>query len=156
MLHGLALLALVLALLGGTVARAAEPLDDRALAEVAGSGIGFSLSLSLNAALLDGMSPRPDLVAGFRDGGQTSYLVLHGLGGRMDLHGLTLDLQTRADGGDVAVLGLPLWGAFEQFGVRGLSVQDDPASLLSPANSLGGLWWQGSFAMQGRVLFWGR
>ena len=100
MLHGLALLALVLALLGGTVARAAEPLDDRALAEVAGSGIGFSLSLSLNAALLDGMSPRPDLVAGFRDGGQTSYLVLHGLGGRMDLHGLTLDLQTRADGGD--------------------------------------------------------
>ena len=49
-----------------------------------------------------------------------------------------------------------VWGAFEQFGVRGLAVQDEATTTLTPAMSLGGAWLQGSFSMQGRLLMWAR
>lgn len=147
----------LLLLAAGTALAAPRPLDDAELAAVDGGGIGFSVSLALNAGLLDGQAPKPNLAAGFRDGAATTYLVLHGLGGRMDLHGLTLNVRERADGGgDAVVLGLPIWGAFEQFGVRGLAVQDDATTTLAPSMSLGGAWLQGNFTMQGRLLMWAR
>src|SRR5574343_1050375 len=90
-------------LAAGTALAAPRPLDDAELAAVDGGGIGFSVSLALNAGLLDGQAPKPNLAAGFRDVAATTYPVLHGLGGRMARHGLTLHVRDGADGGVFAV-----------------------------------------------------
>ncbi|WP_374426430.1 hypothetical protein [Ideonella dechloratans] len=149
------LLMALLSLVGG-VRAAPQALDDDALSEVRGAGLGVGVHLELNSSLLTGATPMPNLAAAFGDATQPNYLVMYGVGGIMDLYAVTLNAVTAADGTNQLALGLPSFVGFDDFGVRAISVQSDPTAPLSMASSLGGITLNGSGAMTGRVLLWAR
>lgn len=142
-------------LLAATAWAAPRALDDEELAAVNGAGIAIGVHLALNAGLLDGDHPQANLMAGFNQQGQKTWLMLHGVGGVMDLLAVTLDIRQRPDnGGDVVVIGLPQFAGFDHFGFRALSVQSDPNAPIS--GNFGALWLNGTMTMQGHVLMWAR
>lgn len=151
---GLAALGLLALLAAGPAGAATQALDDDALAGVSGAGISLSGHLVLNGGLLDGQPLRPNLQAGFQNDGVTTWLVLHGLGGVMDWHTLTLNVRTRANGSDYLDIGLPQSVAFDQFGFRALAAQADPNAPV--AAHYGGLLLNGTLQMQGHVYLWAR
>lgn len=131
-------------------------LDDTALSEVRGAGVGVGVHLELNSSLLAGATPMPNLAATFGDAAQPNYLVMYGVGGIMDLYAVTLNAVTASDGTNQLALGLPGFVGFDDFGVRAISVQSDPTAPLNPATSLGGITLNGSGAMTGRMPIWPR
>lgn len=135
---------------------APQALDDTALSEVRGAGLGVGVHLELNSSLLTGATPMPNLAAAFGDSAQPNYLVMYGVGGIMDLYAVTLNAVTASDGTSQLALGLPSFVGFDDFGVRAISVQSDPTAPLNMANSLGGITLNGSGAMTGRMLMWPR
>jgi hypothetical protein len=132
------------------------PMDDEALASVSGSGVGLSVHLELNSGLLTGDSIQPNVVAGFGEDGNRVYLVLHGVGGIMDLLAVTLDIRRRADGSDYLDFGLPGFVGFEKFGIRAITVQTDPNAGAGMANNYGQLLLNGIGSMTGHVYLWTR
>jgi hypothetical protein len=148
--------ALVTTLWLAAPARAApQALDDAALSEVSAAGIGLGVHLELNSGLLSGQAMQPNLIVGFGDALQPVYLVMHGVGGIMDLYNVTLNLRRHTDGSDYLDLGLPGFVGFDQFGVRALSVQTDPTAAPGAGN-FGSLMLNGTGAMTGHVLMWAR
>jgi hypothetical protein len=135
---------------------APQPMSDTDLAGVHAAGIAIGVHLELNAGLLNGQRPGPNLVAGFQQDGSTTYLVLHGVGGVMDLQALTLDIRQRPNGaGDVLDIGLPQFAGFAHFGFRALAVQADPNGAAEPGHC-GGLLLNGTLGMTGHVYLWAR
>lgn len=155
LLHKALPMALLLALTGAGRA-APQALDDAALSDVRGAGLGVGVHLELNSSLLTGGIPMPNLAAAFGDAAQPNYLVMYGVGGIMDLYAVTLNAVTASDGTSQLALGLPSFVGFDDFGVRAISVQSDPTAPLNTAASLGGITLNGSGAMTGRVLLWAR
>lgn len=142
---------------GAVAARAAPtPLDDAALSDVRGAGLGVGVHLELNSSLLTGATPQPNLVAAFGDPTAPNCLVMYGVGGIVDLYAVTLNVVTAADGSSQLALGLPGFVGGSQFGTRAIAVQSDPTAPLSSATSLGGLTLDGTGAMTGRMLMWAR
>jgi hypothetical protein len=143
----LLLLLLLILVFGASHACAApQPMSDEELAAVEGrDGVGLAVHLELDT----------QLQAGFKVDGHTTYAVLHGLGGVMDLVALTLNVRKRPDGGgDYVDIGLPGFVGFRQFGFRGLSAQSDPTAPLQPGANLGQLLLNGTGAMTGHVYLW--
>ncbi len=151
-----ALVAVVMA--GGPAPAGAAPwlLDDAALSDVRGAGLGLGVHLELNSALLTGATPQPNLTAAFGDPAQPNYLVMYGVGGVLDLYAVTLNVVTAADGSSQLALGLPGFVGVNSFGTRAIAVQSDPTAPMSAATSLGGLTLDGTGAMTGRLLVWAR
>ena len=149
-------LVFVALMLAGAAHAAPVPLDDTALSEVrGGEGIGLVVHLELNSGLLTGDALGGRLAAGFKVDGTTTYAVLDGIGGVMDLMAVTLNVKTRSDGGgDYLELGLPAFVSFNQFGFRALGAQTDPNAAVT--QSYGQVLLHGNGSMTGRVLLWGQ
>lgn len=132
------------------------PLSDDELAAVQGrDGIGLAVHLELNSGLLLGQPTDSRLVAGFNVNGQTTYAVVHNLGGVMDLIALTFDVRHRDDGGgDYVDIGLPAFVGFKQFGFRALAAQTDPTAPVTPATSYGQVLLNGTATTTGHVYIW--
>lgn len=138
-----------LALCLGAVATRAEPvaMDDEALSQVdGGDGISVAVHLQLDTTL----------AARFTVDGVPTYLMLHGLGGTLDLFTLTLDVRQRPDGADFIDIGLPSFLGASGFGFKALTVQTDPTLPPMPAASYGALSLDGTATVTGHIYLWGR
>jgi hypothetical protein len=152
------LAALLLGLAALRCAAAPVALDDAQLASVDGrDGVVLAVHLELDSALLNGgVGSGTSLVAGFQVNGVTTYAVVSGLGGIVDLFSITLDVRNRTDGGAGSYLdiGLPGFVGFTQFGFRALAAQTDPQAPITAANSYGQVLLNGTATMTGHVYLW--
>jgi hypothetical protein len=150
------LLAWLLLLLASQAQATPVALDDHQLAAVDGrDGVVVSVHLELATAGLESPGGGAQLVAGFQVHGQTTYAVVQGLGGVIDLFSITLDVRNRADGsGSYLDIGLPGFIAFKQFGFRALGAQTDPNAVVTPATSYGQVLLNGTAAATGHIYLW--
>jgi hypothetical protein len=149
--------ALLLGLAALRCGAAPVPLDDAQLAAVDGrDGVTLGVHLELDSALLHGATgPSTQLVAGFQVDGVTTYAVVSGLGGVLDLFAVTLDVRNRTDGGGSYLdIGLPSYVGATQFGFRALAAQTDPQAPITASNSYGQVLLNGNATMTGHVYLW--
>jgi hypothetical protein len=134
-------------------AMAQQPLDDAELSDVSGAdGITFALSLNLNDPTLTNAVTDSRISMGFNVDGKNTYIVVRNLRGKIDMFGVSLDVEKKPDGSDYVAVGLPAHLKYTDFGFESLSVQTDPAGPVT--ESLGRLSVNGTVNMQGQLRMW--
>jgi len=147
----LALLLSSLCLTAGAYAQ--QPLDDAALSDVSGAdGVNFAMRLNLNDPTLANPSTDSRISMGFNVDGTTTHVVVRNLCGKLDIYGLTLDVEQKPDGSDYLAIGLPAHVKYTDFGFESLSVQTDRDGPVS--GDLGRLSVHGTINMQGQLRMW--
>jgi hypothetical protein len=131
-------------------------LDDGQLAAVDGrDGVVVSVHLEVATAGLENPGGGAQLIAGFQVNGQTTYAVVQGLGGVIDLFSITLDIRNRSDGGGSYLdVGLPGYIGIAHFGFRALGAQTDPQAPVTAATSYGQVLLNGTAAATGHIYLW--
>ncbi|HYD93958.1 MAG TPA: hypothetical protein VEC01_01435 [Noviherbaspirillum sp.] len=131
---------------------AQQALDDNELAAVSGAdGVSIAMHLSLNDPAL-GPAGENRISMGFNVDGKTTHLVMKNLHGSIDMFALTLDVETKPDGGSYLAIGLPVHMKYNDWGFDSLSVQADPAAAVT--ESLGRMSINGTVSMQGQLRLW--
>jgi hypothetical protein len=135
------------------------PMDDDALREVTGAGVGIAVHLELNSSVLTGANVDNRITLGFDNNGLKTYAVLQNFAGIVDFYTITLNMRQRTagdPGSDYFDIQLPLFVGFKEFGVRNLAVTTDPNAPITPANSYGSVLINGAMNMQGHFYLWPR
>jgi len=137
--------ALLLALASTAASAEKKALDDEELRSVNGHGIALAIDLKLNTA---------SVAAGFTNGGTTTYAIVQGFGGELQLYAVTIDAVARQGAGDYLSIGMPGYVHAKDFGAHAIGVQTDPNAALT--SSLGALTLNGTAAMTGQLNLWAK
>ncbi len=132
---------------------AQQPLDDSELSDVSGAdGVTFAISLNLNDPTLTNAVTDSRITMGFNVDGKNTYIVMRNPRGKMDIFGVSLDVEKKPDGSDYLAIGLPAHTKYTEFGIESLSVQTDP---MGPVTESLGRWSaNGTVNMQGQLRMW--
>ncbi len=145
MKHALNAAALLLALAATQASAEKKPLDDDELRGVNGHGIALAIDLKLNTT---------SVAAGFASGGTTTYAIVQGFGGELQLYAVTIDAVAKAGGSDYLSIGMPAYVHATDFGAHAIGVQTDATATLT--NSLGALTLNGTASMTGQLNLWAK
>lgn len=148
---------LLATLLGWSIAASAiaqtVPLDDAELAGVSGGdGISIAVHLSINDPTLPNPVTDSRISMGFNVDGRDTYIVVRNPRGKIDMFGITLDVEKKPDGGDYLAVGLPGHVKYTDWGFESFSAQTDPTAPVT--ESLGRFNMNGTLNMQGQVRMW--
>ena len=122
-----------------------KALDDDELRAVNGHGIALTIDLKLNTG---------NVAAGFAVGGTTTYAVVQGFGGELQLYAITIDAVANANGSDYLAIGMPAYLHARDFGAHAIGVQTDATAPL--ASSFGALTLNGTAALTGQLNLWAK
>ena len=132
---------------------AQQPLDDAELSDVSGAdGVSFAISLNLNDPTLTNAVADSRISMGFNVDGKTTHIVMRNPRGKLDIFGVSLDVEKKPDGSDYLAVGLPAHTKYTDFGFESLSVQTDPTGPVT--ESLGRWSANGTVNMQGQLRMW--
>jgi hypothetical protein len=137
--------ALLLALACTNACAEKKALDDDELRGVNGHGIALVVDLKLNTS---------SVAAGFKNGDTTTYAIVEGFGGELQLFAITIDAVARAGGSDYLAIGMPGYLHAKDFGARAIGVQTDANVPLT--SSLGSLLLNGTASMTGQLNLWAK
>ncbi|HYD63062.1 MAG TPA: DUF6160 family protein [Noviherbaspirillum sp.] len=134
-------------------AMAQQPLDDAELSDVSGAdGVSFAISLNLNDPTLTNPVTDSRITMGFNVDGKNTHIVMRNPRGKIDIFGISLDVEKKPDGSDYLAIGLPAHTKYTDFGIESFSVQTDPAGPVT--ESLGRWSTNGTVNMQGQLRMW--
>ncbi len=136
--------ALLLALAATNACAEKKALDDDELRGVNGHGIALVVDLKLNTSV----------AAGFKNGDTTTYAIVQGFGGELQLFAITIDAVARAGASDYLAIGMPGYLHAKDFGARAIGVQTDANVPLT--SSLGSLLLNGTASMTGQLNLWAK
>lgn len=132
---------------------AQQALNDEELSDVSGAdGISIAMHLALNEPTTGGTMSENRISMGFKVDNKTTYLVMKNLHGTIDMFALTVDVNTKPDGGSYVAIGLPVHTKYSNFGFDSFSAQADPAAAVT--ESLGRMNVNGTVSMQGQLRLW--
>lgn len=142
-----------LSLSTAALAQGPRPLDDDELGRVSGSdGVNIAMHLALNDPTLPDAT-KNRLTWGFKDGDQTTYMVVDNISGTIDMYALGVSVENKPDGsGSYVAVTLPMHMKFTNFGFESLSAETDPLGPIT--GNLGGININGSLSMQGQLRIW--
>lgn len=142
-----------LGIVASAMAQAPVPLDDAELAGVSGGdGISIAVRVSINDPTLPNPVTDSRISMGFNVDGRDTYIVIRNPRGKIDMFGITLDVEKKPDGADYLAVGLPAYVKYTDWGFESLSAQSDPAAPVT--ESLGRFNMNGTMHMQGQVRMW--
>lgn len=149
------LLAPLIALSLGASAMAQSPVamnDDELSDVVGGDGVSIAVKLSLNDPTLPNAVTDSRISYGFNVDGQTTYIVIRNPRGKIDMFGLTLDVEKKPDGSEYVAIGMPAHVKYTNWGFESFSAQTDPTAPVT--ESLGRFNMNGTVNMQGQLRMW--
>lgn len=142
-----------LGIVASAMAQAPVPLDDAELAGVSGGdGISIAVRVSINDPTLPNPVTDSRISMGFNVDGRDTYIVIRNPRGKIDMFGITLDVEKKPDGADYLAVGLPAYVKYTDWGFESFSAQSDPAAPVT--ESLGRFNMNGTMHMQGQVRMW--
>jgi hypothetical protein len=94
------------------------------------------------------------VAAGFKNGDTTTYAIVQGFGGELQLFAITIDAVARAGASDYLAIGMPGYLHAKDFGARAIGVQTDANVPLT--SSLGSLLLNGTASMTGQLNLWAK
>lgn len=144
---------LSLGIVASAMAQAPVALDDAELANVSGGdGISLAVRLNLNDPTLPNPVTDSRISMGFNVEGRDTYIVIRNPRGRIDMFGITLDIEKKPDGADYLAIGLPGHVNYANWGFESISAQSDPTAPVT--ESLGRLNMNGTLNMTGQIRMW--
>lgn len=142
-----------LGIVASAMAQAPVPLDDAELAGVSGGdGISIAVRVSINDPTLPNPVTDSRISMGFNVDGRDTYIVIRNPRGKIDMFGITLDVEKKPDGADYLAVGLPAYVKYTDWGFESFSAQSDPSAPVT--ESLGRFNMNGTMHMQGQVRMW--